>query len=141
MTHQPNRAKPRYLYKVLKLSMNSMICKNSFMRRPARCKWTLGKWKRIEGELIECKYGFHAFQSIIDALSFRKYYLPDYRCLIARVEVLGSNEEEYMRKWVEKECCSEMRVVKFIRWTAKNDDDYHCLAHHRFESKYSGLLK
>lgn len=88
--------KPIYLYKALKKGLESKHGKH---------KWKVGKWYKIEGGLSMCDNGFHASENIIDAMKYVKM-----ECL-AKVEVRGAN-----LKHGDKQCWSEMRVVKTWKW-------------------------
>ena len=76
---------------------------------PHGFKLTTGKWHKIDGEVKICERGFHASENVIDAMG----YVP---CgVLAKVEVRGKSDVE-----ADKECWSEMRLVKTYKWTKKD---------------------
>ncbi len=72
-------------------------------------QWRRNQWYKIEGKLGMCNNGFHASKRIVDAM---QYVTP---AIIARVEVRGDHLED-----TNKQCWSEMRIVKTWRWTKKD---------------------
>ena len=67
--------------------------------------WTVGKWAKHTGNLSMCCSGFHASTRAIDAMQ----YVP---CeILALVEVRGKHLKQN-----DKQCWSEMRVVRAYRW-------------------------
>ena len=71
--------------------------------------WTLGKWYKINGKLEICHNGFHASKTALQALGYVKGEI------LAEVEVRGKSVVED-----DKECWSEMRVVKAYKWQKKD---------------------
>ena len=68
----------------------------------------LNKWYKEEDIKI-CERGFHASENAIDAMSY-------VGCgWIAKVEVRGEHQKED-----DKECWSEMRIVKWHKWDKKD---------------------
>lgn len=75
---------------------------------PHRHKFVVGKWYK-ENNISICHRGFHASKRAIDAMSY-------VNCeVLALVEVRGKSEKEK-----DKECWSEMRLVKTYKWTKKD---------------------
>jgi hypothetical protein len=71
--------------------------------------WTIGKWEKHDGTLIMCQSGFHASVRAIDAMSY-------VACeVLAEVEVRGKKLVQE-----DKQCWSEMRVVKAFLWEKKD---------------------
>lgn len=68
--------------------------------------WELKKWYKISGAPIICENGFHASKYIPQVFSWVR---PG---LLCQVEVNG---ESVIEK--EKECWSEMRIIKVYKWT------------------------
>jgi len=67
--------------------------------------WKLKTWEKHEGALSMCHSGFHASVRAIDAMQY-------VNCeALALVEVRGKH-----LKQSDKQCWSEMRVVKAYRW-------------------------
>lgn len=89
--------KPKILYKSLPLD-----------RAPNGHKFRLNKWYKEE-DIEICKRGFHASENIIDAMGYIN------AGWLAIVEVKGESQK---RK--DKQCWSEMRVVKWYKWTKKD---------------------
>lgn len=72
-------------------------------------KFVMNKWYKIEEPLILCKRGFHASVRAINAMSY-------VNCeVLAKVEVRGKSIKEQ-----DKQCWSEMRLVKKYKWTKKD---------------------
>ena len=68
--------------------------------------WKIGKWQTCEGNIDICSNGFHASRNVIDAMGF-------VNCeVLAEVEVNGTSIIQS-----DKECWSEMRIVKSREWT------------------------
>jgi hypothetical protein len=68
--------------------------------------WRVGEWAKHEGELSMCHSGFHASVRAIDAIRY-------VNCeILALVEVRGKH-----LKQDDKQCWSEMRVVRAYEWT------------------------
>jgi hypothetical protein len=68
--------------------------------------WTVGTWKKHEGKLDMCHSGFHASVWAIDAMRY-------VGCeVLALVEVRGKHLAQD-----DKQCWSEMRVVRAYEWT------------------------
>lgn len=72
-------------------------------------KFKVGKWYKIDGELEICKRGFHASKKAIDAMRYIDCEV------LAKVEVKGKSEKES-----DKECWSEMKIIKTYKWTKKD---------------------
>ena len=73
-------------------------------------RWKIGKWHKVRADKLEiCDTGFHASERILDAF---RYVKPG---CVARVEVRGESITHS-----DKQCWSEMRIVKAWKWT-KND--------------------
>ena len=91
--------------------------------------WKLNEWYKITKPLDICKVGFHASKNIIDAMSFVSMGWA------AKVEVRG---ESIIQK--DKECWSEMRIVKWKKWTKKDSVSLAIFAAElvldNFEKKY-----
>lgn len=92
--------KPKTLYKFLHTGLKSS--RGDFT-------WELGKWYKIEGKLDICNNGFHASKTPLRAFE----YVPGE--IVAKVEVRG---ESIIQN--DKECWSEMRIVKAWYWEKKN---------------------
>ena len=71
--------------------------------------WEPGEWHRVEGELSMCESGYHASENIVDSM---QYVAPG---AIAKVEVRSKHAER-----ADKQCWSEMRVVKAWEWTKRD---------------------
>ena len=71
-------------------------------------KWCLNKWEH-EDELDICEKGFHASTTPLQAL---KYVGGE---IVAQVEVKGTSIIQD-----DKECWSDMRIVKAYHWTKKD---------------------
>jgi len=67
--------------------------------------WKVGKWAKHKGKLSMCTSGFHASVRAIDAMRYVDCEI------LALVEVRGKH-----LKQDDKQCWSEMRVVKAYRW-------------------------
>ena len=72
-------------------------------------KWCKGIWQHCEGELGMCRVGFHCSKQPYDAFSYVQGEI------LALVEVKGKSIKED-----NKECWSDMRVVKAYKWTKKD---------------------
>lgn len=72
-------------------------------------KWEIGKWMKIGRKLNICHHGLHCSKQINQALSYVKGEI------LAKVEVRGKSIIED-----DKECYSEMRIVKAWDWTRKD---------------------
>ena len=72
-------------------------------------KWTLNKWKQINGELEIRKRGFHCSRTPYQAFSFVQGEV------LAIVETRGKSIIQD-----DKECWSDMRIVKAYHWTKKD---------------------
>jgi len=72
-------------------------------------KWEKGVWKHQDGELKLCGNGFHCSIEPYDAFSYVQGEL------LAKVEVKGKHLSDD-----NKECWSDMRVVKTYKWTKKD---------------------
>jgi len=73
------------------------------------CKWEVGKWKKVRGEVKLCNKGFHCSELILDAMS---YVSPG---VVAEVEVRGKSDIQE-----DKQAWSEMRLVKTWEWTKED---------------------
>ena len=71
--------------------------------------WKPGKWYKVRGKLDMCNNGFHASEKVIDAMS----YVP--MGILAKVEVRGKSIKQQ-----DKQCWSEMKIVKAWKWTKKD---------------------
>ncbi len=69
------------------------------------CKWKVGEWKK-EDTAKTCSKGFHASETILDALKYVKGEV------LARVEVRGECDKED-----DKQAWTEMRIKKAYKWT------------------------
>lgn len=98
--------KTKYLYKFLAKGM-----KSNYETPSGEQTWEIGKWYKYDGEIELHFKGFHASESIMDALKFSHHGLNEIEVL-AKVEVRGAHQE--------KSAWSEMRVIKAWNWT-KND--------------------
>jgi len=77
--------------------------------KPNGFQFKEGVWNKIDGEIQICNRGFHASKNIIDAMGY-------VNCgVLARVEVRGEHEIQ-----ADKECWSEMKIVKTYKWTKKD---------------------
>ena len=72
-------------------------------------KWRKGVWQHCEGELNMCRVGFHCSKQPYDAFSYVQGEI------LALVEVKGKSIIQD-----NKECWSDMRVVKAYKWTKKD---------------------
>ncbi len=73
------------------------------------CTWKIGEWKKIREPLVMCKCGFHASENVIDAF----FYVQP--CIVSQVEVRGEHLEQK-----DKQCWSEMRIVRAWEWTKED---------------------
>lgn len=78
-------------------------------KAPRGHKYRLNKWFKEDDFRGCCDKGFHASQNIIDAMS---YVAPGY---VAKVEVRGKSDIQE-----DKEAWSEIRIVKWKKWTKKD---------------------
>ena len=70
--------------------------------------WKVGKWFKEE-EISLCNKGFHASETPVHAMCF-------VNCeILARVEVRGKSDIQK-----DKQCWSEMKIVKTYKWTKKD---------------------
>jgi hypothetical protein len=72
-------------------------------------KWRIGKWYQVDGELSMCNSGFHCSKEPYDAFSYVRGEI------LTGVEVKGKHLSDD-----NKECWSEMKVVKAYKWTKKD---------------------
>ncbi|GAJ05633.1 unnamed protein product, partial [marine sediment metagenome] len=72
-------------------------------------KFRVGKWYKVEGNLEICRKGFHASKNIIDSMN----YVPAE--VLAKVEVRGESIKQD-----DKQCWSEMKLIKTYKWTKKD---------------------
>ena len=87
-------------YKFLKEGLKSNLGEHT---------WELNKWYKHEGELDICHKGFHCSKEMWEAFSYVQGEL------LAEVEVRGKSIIQN-----DKECWSEMRVVKVWKWQKKD---------------------
>ena len=92
--------KPKKLYKFLRTGLKSDNGKDR--------DWKIGEW-RIEKDINICYRGFHASMTPLQALG----YVPGE--VLALVEVKG---ESIIQE--DKECWSEMRIIKAYQWEKKD---------------------
>jgi hypothetical protein len=71
--------------------------------------WNPGEWHKVDGPLAMCERGYHASLNIVDSM---QYVAPG---AIARVEVRGNHVGQ-----LDKQCWSEMRVVRAWEWTKRD---------------------
>jgi hypothetical protein len=71
--------------------------------------WKIGEWRQCDGELVMCRSGYHASENIIDAMQYVNAEV------IAQVEVRGQH-----LKQDDKQCWSEMRIIKVWPWTKED---------------------
>lgn len=89
--------------------MNNILYKSlPANRAPHGHKFRLNKWYKVDNIQI-CERGFHASENIIDAM---RYVTAAW---LAIVEVKGE-----CQKHNDKHCWSEMKVVKWYKWTKKD---------------------
>ncbi|MCJ7563700.1 MAG: hypothetical protein MUP52_03810, partial [Candidatus Aminicenantes bacterium] len=67
--------------------------------------WKVGEWRKHDGKLSMCGAGYHASRNVIDAMNYVDAEV------IAQVEVRGKH-----LKQDDKECWSEMRIVRAWKW-------------------------
>src|SRR5690242_4667205 len=72
-------------------------------------QWEIGRWYKVDEKLDICNVGFHASKTPLQALG---YVAGE---LLAEVEVRGESIIED-----DKECWSEMRLVKVWHWQKKD---------------------
>ena len=72
------------------------------------CTWKIGKWKK-ESKVSLCNAGFHASKTPSQAFSYVQGEI------LAEVEVRGKSDVQE-----DKECWSEMRIVKAHKWQKKD---------------------
>ena len=100
-----------YFMPKLTPSSNTLLWKfilDGFKSAYGDCTWKIGEWKK-ESVAIKCQKGFHASTRIIDALFYVK------GSILAQVEVKGICDKED-----DKQCWTEMRLVKAYKWTAQD---------------------
>lgn len=97
-------------------------------------KFEVGVWYKTEGELEICQNGFHASKNIINAMGF----VPAE--VLAKVSVRGESEIQN-----DKECWSEMKLVKIYKWTKKDSVSLAIFAAElvlkNYEDKYPNDLR
>src|SRR3990167_4892913 len=71
--------------------------------------WKKGVWKKVDGELNMCHWGLHCSKEINQALGFVRGEI------LAEVEVRGKSIILN-----DKECYSEMKILKTWKWTKKD---------------------
>ena len=94
----------RKRYKFLGLKNGKIKSKNG------NCYWDIGKWKKLDEELLLCKQGFHCSKKPVDAF----YWVAGE--VLAIVEVNGKSIID-----ADKECYEEMRIARAYRWTKKDN--------------------
>ena len=72
-------------------------------------KWEIGKWYKTKRELDICHIGFHASKTPLQAMEYVQGEV------LAKVEVKGRSIKED-----DKECWSDMRIVKAWNWEKKD---------------------
>lgn len=77
-------------------------------KSPHGHKFRLNEWYKVDDIKI-CELGFHASENIIYAIG---YVNADW---VAKVEVRGKSIKEK-----NKQCWSEMRIIKWKKWTKKD---------------------
>lgn len=97
---KPMKTKPKILWKFLRIGLKSDGGKH--------CQWRLGEWRK-ESDIKICDEGFHCSQTPLQALGYVKGEI------LAQVEVRGESIVES-----DKECWSEMRIVKAWHWTKED---------------------
>ncbi len=112
--------KTKKLYKFLRTNLKSDNGKNR--------NWKIGEWKKEE-KLEMCKSGFHASRTPLQAFEYVKGEI------LAEVEARGESIIEY-----DKECWSEMRILKAWHWTKEDSVSLAIFAAEQvidiFEKKY-----
>ena len=97
--------------------------------KPNGHKFVVGKWYKVDGELEICKRGFHASKNIIDAMVYVDAEV------LAKVQVRGKSIVQE-----DKECWSEMKLVKTYKWKKKDSVSLAIFAAEKvlknFEKKY-----
>ena len=92
-------SQPIYLWKSMLKGMKSSN---------GKIKWKVGKWFK-ENDISICNKGFHASENPIHAMGF-------VNCgVLAKVEVRGKSIIQD-----DKQCWSEMRIVKAYKWTKED---------------------
>ena len=77
-----------------------------FKAQHGKERFTIGEWLHKDGKPVLCKNGYHCSKGIGQALS---YVQGD---VLAVVEVKGKSDKQD-----DKECYSDMRIVKAYKWT------------------------
>ena len=77
-----------------------------FKAQHSKERFTIGEWLHKDGKPVLCKNGYHCSKGIGQALS---YVQGD---VLAVVEVKGKSDKQD-----DKECYSDMRIVKAYKWT------------------------
>ena len=98
MTKSTDKVKTRYKFLCAGLKSENGLA-----------KWCKGIWQHCEGELGMCRVDFHCSKQPYDAFSYVQGEI------LALVEVKGKSIKED-----NKECWSDMRVVKAYKWTKKD---------------------
>ena len=73
------------------------------------CYWKIGEWKKCDKNLRLCNDGFHCSKKPLDAL---RWVAGE---ILAIVETKGD-----VIKDTDKECWSNMRILKVYKWTKKD---------------------
>ena len=104
----PDEWKGDYLWKFMRTGLKSESGDHT---------WRVGDWYEVEGALSICNNGFHASRGPLEALGYVKGEV------VAKVEVRGKSEIQS-----DKECWSEMRVVKAWEWTKEDSVTFSIFA-------------
>ena len=104
--------KQKTLYKFLRTGMKS---------EQGNHKWEIGKWYKHKGVFDICKSGFHAFRTPLHALG---YIAGE---IVAEVEVRGDSIIQD-----DRECWSEMRIVKAWEWPREDSISLAIFAAEKF---------
>ena len=113
--------KKQYAWKVLKKGMVSDSRNN--------CKWIKGQWKTHKKDLELCRKGFHASESLFDAIN---YVTPGIICLVEYDGKTIKSNDQFV--------CERMRVIKTFKFTKRNAVEWsiYCakLCLKNFEKKF-----
>ena len=106
--------KPVFIAGLNKMKTKRPITRYKFLREGMKSekgnqKWRVGKWYKVDGELSMCNQGFHCSKEPYDAFSYVRGEI------LSKVEVRGTHLSEE-----NKECWSEMKVIKAYKWTKKD---------------------
>jgi len=92
--------KKTYLWKSMKAGLKS---------NNGNIEWQMNKWQKHKGELKICSDGFHASERITNAMQYVNMEV------LALVEVRGKSLKQN-----DKQCWSEMRIIKTWKWIKKD---------------------